>query len=207
MLQHADIWRAIDRLAERHGLSPSGLARKAGLSATLFNPSKRASGKRKRWPSTESIAAILKATGSSLDEFVALASTEAQQHSRLPLLNIADVRKLNPFDAAGHPAGEAWDRLPLPGANDPHAYALEISDHNLEPAYRDGDRLIVSPAEKPRRGDRVVLRTAEGDILIRRLGREGAQKIELLSLRSDEAPLTLGRAEIDWMHRIVWASQ
>ena len=40
-------------LAERHGLSPSGLARKAGLSPTVFNPSKRLSRKRKRWPSTE----------------------------------------------------------------------------------------------------------------------------------------------------------
>jgi phage repressor protein C with HTH and peptisase S24 domain len=59
MLHHADIWRAIDRLAERHGLSASGLARKAGLSATLFNPSKRINGKRKRWPSTESIDMVV----------------------------------------------------------------------------------------------------------------------------------------------------
>ncbi|HOV05280.1 MAG TPA: helix-turn-helix transcriptional regulator, partial [Kaistiaceae bacterium] len=30
MLSHAQVWAAIDALAERYGLSPSGLARRAG---------------------------------------------------------------------------------------------------------------------------------------------------------------------------------
>ena len=41
MLKHTDIWRAIDRLAAQHGLSASGLARRAGLDPTTFNKSKR----------------------------------------------------------------------------------------------------------------------------------------------------------------------
>ena len=54
MLTHAQIWTALDRLAERAGLSPSGLARKAGLDPTTFNKSKRITGDgRERWPSTE----------------------------------------------------------------------------------------------------------------------------------------------------------
>ena len=73
MLTHAQIWRAVDALAERHGLSPSGLAKRAGLDPTSFNKSKRgdASGKL-RWPSTESISKILAATGTSLADFVTL---------------------------------------------------------------------------------------------------------------------------------------
>ena len=60
MIRHAEIWRAIDRLAAKHGLTASGLARRAGLDATAFNKSKRKgpSGK-PRWPSTESVAKIL----------------------------------------------------------------------------------------------------------------------------------------------------
>ena len=71
MLKHSDVWRAIDALAVDHGFSPSGLARRAGLDPTTFNKSKRitAEGK-KRWPSTESIAKILHATGASLGEFL-----------------------------------------------------------------------------------------------------------------------------------------
>ena len=53
MLSHDSIWRAIDALEERHQLSPSGLARRAGLDPTSFNKSKRKSHDgRDRWPST-----------------------------------------------------------------------------------------------------------------------------------------------------------
>ena len=59
MLRHEDIWRAIDKLAHEHGLTPSGLARRAGLDATTFNRSKRMSREGKlRWPSTESVAKV-----------------------------------------------------------------------------------------------------------------------------------------------------
>ena len=62
------VWAALDRLVARAGLSPSGLARRAGLDPTTFNRSKRiTSGGRERWPSTESLAKALAATGSSMD--------------------------------------------------------------------------------------------------------------------------------------------
>ena len=78
MLKHADIWRAIDSLAARNSLSPSGLARKAGLDPTTFNKSKRTTQQSKqRWPSTESIAKILFATNSTLAEFVELIGGES----------------------------------------------------------------------------------------------------------------------------------
>ncbi len=70
MITHDRIWAAIDALAKGAGLSPSGLALRAGLDATAFNKSKRfAEGGRPRWPSTESIAKALAATGVSLKEF------------------------------------------------------------------------------------------------------------------------------------------
>ena len=41
MWNHESIWAAIDALAAKKGLSASGLAKKAGLDPTAFNPSKR----------------------------------------------------------------------------------------------------------------------------------------------------------------------
>ena len=47
--------------------SASGLAKRAGLDPTSFNKSKRVTGEgRPRWPSTESLAKVLEATGASL---------------------------------------------------------------------------------------------------------------------------------------------
>ena len=57
MLTHDQVWTALDRLADRAGMSASGLAKKAGLDPTTFNKSKRVTADgRERWPSTESIA-------------------------------------------------------------------------------------------------------------------------------------------------------
>ena len=63
-LSHAQLWKAVDRLAARQGMTASGLARRAGLDATSFNPSKRfgpGDPPRPRWPSTESVAKVLEA--------------------------------------------------------------------------------------------------------------------------------------------------
>jgi phage repressor protein C with HTH and peptisase S24 domain len=73
MLTHSQIWAAIDRLAGRAGLSPSGLAKKAGLDPTTFNKSKRVTPDgRARWPSTESVSKALAATATPVEHFVAL---------------------------------------------------------------------------------------------------------------------------------------
>lgn len=207
MLSHKNIWAAIDRLAETNDLSPSALAKKAGLSATLFNPSKRKSTKRERWPSSESIAAILKATGTSLNEFVGLIDATTAKQS-VPLLALTNGSMAEAFDpATGKPIGRKWDTLSVLTANEADAFALEVCGHQHEPLYTDGCRVVLSPSSDIRRGDKVGACTKDGEIHLRILGREGGQKVELLSLSPDVAPLTLAKKDILWLHRIIWASQ
>lgn len=78
-LTHARVWSTIDSLARRYGLSSSGLAKQAGLDATAFNKSKRVTGEgRPRWPTTESIAKVLEATGASFNDFTALITADSR---------------------------------------------------------------------------------------------------------------------------------
>ncbi len=82
-LTHAGVWQAIDRLAEKYGMSASALARQAGLDPTTFNKSKRTSKKGKlSWPSTETVAKVLEATGETFAEFVALTGRARRAPSR-----------------------------------------------------------------------------------------------------------------------------
>jgi transcriptional regulator with XRE-family HTH domain len=70
MFTHDEIWRAIDDLAEAHSLSTAGLARKAGLTPTAFNKSRRITANRhEHWPSMQTVARILEATGEPLSDF------------------------------------------------------------------------------------------------------------------------------------------
>jgi phage repressor protein C with HTH and peptisase S24 domain len=77
MFTHTQIWDAIDGLARDHALSPSGLAKKAGLDSTSFNKSKRINNQgRLRWPSMESIAKILLVTEEPVLTFAKRISTQ-----------------------------------------------------------------------------------------------------------------------------------
>src|SRR6202007_196957 len=107
MLTHAQIWSAIDGLAKRSGLSPPGLAKRAGLDPTTFNKSKRVTADgRARWPSTESVAKSLAATGATLDQFVALISDQTRPTGEVvPLLGFAEAGFGGHLDEGGFPAG------------------------------------------------------------------------------------------------------
>ncbi len=210
MLRHSDVWRAIDRLAAKHGLSASGLARRSGFDRTAFNKSKRITKEGKqRWPSTETIAKILAATGDSLAEFVAQMGegNAAVPAQRIPVIGYTQAGGKGYFDDAGYPTGSGWDEVLFPQIADTHAYALEISGDSMEPIFHDGDTIIVSPSADIRRGDRVVARTRDGEVMAKELARQSARKVELVSLNKAHPDRSLNVEEIDWIARIVWASQ
>ena len=210
MMRHSDIWRAIDRLAERHGTSPSGLARQAGLDSTTFNKSKRvtADGKQ-RWPSTESLSKVLRATGASMGEFLSLMGEDAATglSQRIPVIGYAQAGQAGFFDDGGYPVGQGWDEVTFPHIGDPNAYALEIAGDSMEPVYRDGDIIVVSPHSSIRRGDRVVVKTLEGEVMAKELVRRSARKVELTSLNQSHGNRVLNLEHVAWLARIVWASQ
>lgn len=210
MLKHADVWRAVDRLAKEYGYSASGLARRAGLDPTTFNKSKRITREGKlRWPSTESVAKILTATGASLGEFVSYINEGegGGVYRNIPLVGQAQAGKNGYFDDAGYPTGAGWDEIPFPGLGDPHAYALEISGESMEPVYRDGDIIIIAPQANIRRGDRVVVKTKGGEVMVKQLRRRSARAIEVQSLNPAHDDRTLLVEDVEWVARVVWASQ
>lgn len=210
MLKHADIWAAIDALARDHGLTASALARKAGLDPTTFNKSKRVTREGKpRWPSTESVAKVLEATGASLADLVGHIEgpAAAAPATTVPLIGFAQAGDRGFFDDAGYPVGGSWDEIPFPQILDDHAYALEVSGDSMEPLFRDGDIVIVSPAASVRRGDRVVVKTTEGEVMVKQLVRQTAKRIELASLNPTHSGRSFAAEEVSWIARILWASQ
>jgi phage repressor protein C with HTH and peptisase S24 domain len=208
ILTHDQIWTALDRLAERSGLSPSGLAKRAGLDPTTFNKSKRITGDgRERWPSTESVSKALAAINSSIDTFVQLIGDGARGSQSVPLLGFAQAGAGGHFDDSGFPAGKGWDEVALPSTSDEHAYALEISGDSMKPAYRDGDIIVVSPGTPIRKGDRVVVKTSGGEVMVKELKRRTAKLLELQSVNPAHADRTLDADQVAWIARIVWASQ
>ena len=210
MLSHSQVWRALDRLAARYDLSASGLAKKAGLDPTSFNKSKRITAEgRPRWPSTESVAKVLDSTRASIDEFVSLLNARSGKAPMrpMPLIGLAEAGAGRYIDDSGFPVGSGWDEIPFPSVDDEHAYALEVSGNAMEPLYRDGDILVTSPAAPLRKGDRVVIKTKDGEILAKELKRKTAKVVELRSLNTAHRERSMPMSDVEWIARIVWASQ
>lgn len=222
MLSHEAVWAAIDALAERRRLTPSGLARKSGLDPTTFNKSKRiTSVGRARWPSTESIAKALKSTNTTLDEFMKLISATRAKSGNItnsvsyrtsagkavPVIGLAQAGVGGFFDDGGFPTGQGWDEIRFPADEPDSVYALEVSGESMQPLYRDGDIIIVSPGASTRRGDRVVVKTMAGEVMAKILARHSATLIELKSLNPEHPDRRFKLSDIEWIARIMWASQ
>ena len=221
-LTHDWIWSAIDTLAERRGLTPSALARLAGLDSTTFNRSKRLTPEgRPRWPSTESIAKVLEATDTSLDEFATL---------EFDTLENADEDFENALDETGEAGisgipvvGEIraaivsdWEpplevKAAVNGSGAPEygrrRFALTVADASLEPAYSIGNVLIVSEAAEAKAGDRVLVKPVGMPVLPRLLVSASPSRIELASFALPSRRVALRRRDIDWMARIVLVRQ
>ena len=213
---HNKIWAAIDALAAKNSLSASGLAKQAGLDSTAFNKSKRQSSEgRPRWPSMESIIKIIEATNSRLSEFAELvestshrqSDTLPQNRSSVPLVGFAQAGAGGFFDDAGFPAGQGWDLVEIPSNAKEGTYALSVQGDSMTPLYRDGDVLIVDPEVTIRKGDRVVVKTGTGEIMAKVLQRQTTRHVELSSLNPDHPDRVFEAHEVEWLARIVWASQ
>jgi phage repressor protein C with HTH and peptisase S24 domain len=226
MLLHADVWRGIDKLAAKHGLSASGLARRAGLDPTAFNPSKRITREgRPRWPSTESLSKILAVTGEPFLDFVlltgahggeGLANGHGVDHGRVvargqtrtvPVLPLERVGASDHFSGAGQPSGSGWGHLDFDGSVGRDAFGIEISGSEFDPVYRDGDTLIASAGTEIRRGDRVVLGLHAGAVLIRRVVRHDADGYYTETIRHSGQPQFLPQDQVRFAARIIWVSQ
>ena len=211
MFSHKQVWAAIDTIAERYGFSASGLAKKSGLDPTSFNPSKRnGPDGRPRWPTTESLANLLEASGASLEEFTDLLTGRKGQppkRKQIPLLGLARAGKGGFFDDSGFPVGNGWEEIDVPGVTDATAYALEITGDSMLPVYREGDTIIVSPSATLRKGDRVVVKTTDGQVMAKIMQRQTSKTVELASFNVAHETKSLDMKDVDWMARIIWASQ
>ena len=200
-MQHGDIWRGIDLLAEHYGLSPSGLAKLAGLDATAFNKSKRLpKDGRPRWPSTESIARILDAVGADFEAFAKLVS--GGDALAIPLLQQSDLERVSTSSENDAVFPRGFETLALPTLVDgERCFAVEISNTDLAPVYSIGDRLIAYHGVDLDDGDRVIVKPRGRRTLIGTLCKVTADFIEIDTY---DFRHSLDPAGLEWTARIVW---
>lgn len=208
-LNHERLWAAIDAIAEHNGLSPSALARRAGLSSTAFNRSKRVTADgRPRWPSTESISKILATTGADLGDLARLIiGSMADDRVERPCVSFLSVSEPERSGFAEDGARPPIDAVYFPGERDAALFAHEVTDDAAAPLYRRGDVLIASTSAPVRKGDRVLVRTTDGEVSILRHIARNRRSCTLAAPSGRGRRLRLACVDVVWIARILWASQ
>ncbi len=217
-MKHEDIWRALDTLAAERGYSASGLAKRSGSipppstrpsggcpTAAPAGPAPKALPRCSTPPTPRSTPSPPSSTAPAPSPATGRGNSPVAR--RIPLIGLAQAGGEGYFDDGGFPVGGSWDEVALPEVTDPNAYALEISGDSMEPVFRDGDLVIVSPNAPVRRGDRVVVRTSGGEVMAKQLARRSARRVDLRSLNPAHSDYSFDLSDIVWIHRIVWASQ
>ena len=206
-MKYENVWDAVDKLAQKHGLSPSGLAKLAGLDATTFNKSKRIrpDGK-KRWPSLDSINRLLEIFNITFEQFYALsAGTEEKENGSIPFIKLSELNAQN-FPVDFKIAAQNWSKVLFPDFKET-LYAIEVDNETYFPLYRFGTMLIVSENSDIRKGDRVVIYLNDGSILLREFVRRTPSKLIVADINHPEAEETIAIADVNLINRIVWVSQ
>ena len=189
-MKYEQVWDAVDKLARAHGLSPSGLAKKAGLDATTFNKSKRIrpDGK-KRWPSLDSINKILDACNVTFEQFYSLIDEglTPEMMNAVPYIN---------YSRLGSEKEIRDNRL---------VTDIDVSD--FEPFFKNGSAIIVAKNSEIRKNDRIVVILKNGDILIKEFVHRTPSTLVLCDLADSRREMNVNLVDIELINRILWAGQ
>jgi len=159
------------------------------------------------WPSTESLSKVLDVVGMSFEDFARFADGTPNHGPAIPVIGLAQAGDEGFFDDSGFPKGGGWDDVRVPGLQSGGVYALQIAGDSMSPVLRAGDKILVAPNESVRKGDRVVVKTIDGEVMAKELFKQTAHKIELISLNPEYDDRILSKKDVHWMARIVWVSQ
>ncbi|WP_119307124.1 helix-turn-helix transcriptional regulator [Cohaesibacter haloalkalitolerans] len=219
MLSHEGIWRAIDALALREDISPSTLARRAGLDSSIFNRSKRFQRDgRPRWPSTESIARILDATNLSVETFFVELLGE-RRCVVWPYEDLLDQRPASDIARFPQKLDQRLSLSPSPGDQRDIAsgvtpaeqvFVLELDHDRFAPFYKQGAILLLGIFCAIKPGDRVLFfNRSHGrtEICLGDLAEIAERSCKILPLIAGDPALQIEAGHAAQIAKILWASQ
>jgi len=128
----------------------------------------------------------------------------------IPVIGFAQAGAKGFIEEEGYPKGESWNEVNFPEFDvneDEDIYALQINGDSMEPLYRKGDVLVVSPRAKTRVGDRVVIKTTDGEVMAKEITKQNTTRVEIKSLNPDHENRKIPKSDIAWIARILWVSQ
>lgn len=120
-------------------------------------------------------------------------------YREIPVVGTTEVGPDSQWFDLGYPSdfGEAYLDTPT---KDRSAYALGVVGSSMDPRFREGDVLAISPAVEPVPGDDVVVKQVNGSLMVKELVAIREDTVALRSIGRGERRLVIGRDDVDFIH-------
>jgi repressor LexA len=122
----------------------------------------------------------------------------------VPVINRVSAGYPTDFDDLDYPVGVAEDYVRCPDLHDPNAFAVRVVGDSMEPKYREGDVVILSPAAEVRSGDDCFVRfESPHETTFKRVFFEEEDKVRLQPRNEKYPPMIVPGQKINGVYRAV----
>lgn len=101
----------------------------------------------------------------------------------------------------GHAVGHGDQYLEVATA-DPNAYGLQVVGDSMSPRIMAGEWIVVEPNTEPYPGDEVVVKTTEGEVMVKTLAARHGDTVILSSVNEAFKRITKHVSEIEFIHYV-----
>lgn len=197
----------IKKFREQKGLSQSRLARTADISNDYMNRIEGDKVKNIGLEKINAIAEVLEVNPVKLlyeEEDYSISEAPDFTPFDIPVFPLAKISVKDSFDKSGFLKAKSNRKIHRPeDIKDPQAYGIEVDTDALEPLIRKKTIVVVSPQQKVKNGDYVVVSLDKKKIDLRSYYDNG-RSITLTSTNFKYPPLTLSKKDLFLIHPIVW---
>jgi SOS-response transcriptional repressor LexA len=100
-----------------------------------------------------------------------------------------------------YPAGDGASYVEVATA-DPHAYGLRVVGDSMAPRIMEGEWIVVEPSTEPLPGDEVVVKTRDGEVMVKVLSARHGNTVTLSSVNEAFKRVTKLLSEIEFIHYV-----
>lgn len=136
------------------------------------------------------------------EEGVIVEPVQVPPLSRIPIVGTTQAGPDAHWLELGYPAGWGDEYVDMP-SYDPNSYALRVKGTSMGSRIREGDAIVVSPNSQPQPGEEVVVRTIDGQVMVKELAFFRRGEIGLDSVGEGFGRILLKQSEVEFIHSVV----
>lgn len=145
---------------------------------------------------------ITHGTGAGPDDGVIVEPVPLPPLSRIPIVGTTQAGPDAHWEELGYPPGWGEEYVDMP-SYDPNSYALRVKGASMGSRIREGDAIVVSPNSEPQPGEEVVVKTLDGQVMVKELAFFRRGEIGLDSVGEGFGRILLKESEVAFIHSVV----